>query len=96
MLGPMGEVDQLVGAARVLVRELLADARKRLMAGADMKRIHGYYLLALRLLEEAETRGILAAGGEQDALGAIERTLESLQALQDELRREFPEEEIDC
>jgi hypothetical protein len=91
MLRTMGEVDDLIGAARALVRDLLRDLGQRLAAGADVERIHGYYLLtALRLLEEAETRAIVAAGGEWGALRSIERTLQALRALQDELWREFP------
>lgn len=42
------------------------------MAGADLERIHGYYVVgALRLLEEAEVRAILAAAGDREAHEAI-------------------------
>jgi hypothetical protein len=81
-----------MGLVRASARQLVARAGECMLAGADAKRIHERYVVpALGSLEDAETQAVLAATGDPDALAAIERLVQELDALNRALEEEYPD-----
>ncbi len=77
--------------ARRSTGQLAALAAERLLAGADLDRVHASYVVpALALLEEAEVQAVLASGGDERALTEIERVIREL----DELNRALEAEDL--
>ena len=60
-----------------------------LQAGADLTYVQTVYTIAaIEILSEAETLGVLAASGDQNAGAALDETLSKLVSLRDRARRE--------
>jgi hypothetical protein len=88
----MADVGQLVGAARRSALQLVARASALLAHGAGLQHVQDDYVVAaLELLEDAEAYGVLAAGGDRDAVAVIEHTIRELDALHRKLSRELAE-----
>jgi hypothetical protein len=71
----MGDVESLVARARDLVADILRVARGRLLAGADVARVHESVSTAAEYLQEIETYALLARAGNGETERAIERRL---------------------
>lgn len=85
----MDDVDILIGLARGLAEEIVGLAAGLLSAGVDIEHVHGVYVIvAVELLADAESQGVLAAGGEQAALEELARVVRMLADLRDEARAE--------
>ncbi len=86
----MDEVDELIGLARGLAEEVMGVASELLLAGTDIEHVQSrFVVVAVELLADAETQGILAAGGDRDALAGLARIANVLAGLRDEARTEM-------
>jgi hypothetical protein len=89
MLPGMSELEARVGMARELVAAVLDEATGRLMAGADIWRIHGHFVIgAGELLREVELHAVLASAGDREALSRIGELVKDLERLRAELEEE--------
>jgi hypothetical protein len=85
----MEEVEELVRIARDLAEQVVGFASVLLSAGADIAHVQGRYVdIAVELLADAEAQGLLAAGGDSDALAALVRVAGDLVSLRDTARTE--------
>jgi hypothetical protein len=85
----MDEVDELIGLARDLAKEVVGIASEMLYAGIDLERVQGRYVtLAVEHLAEAEVQGVRAATGDEDALAALTEVAVALADLRDMARAE--------
>lgn len=90
----MEDVERLVAAARRSVVQLIGRARQQISTGADVDRIQTRYVdRALTRLDDAEAYAVLAAGGDNDALGAIKEIVAELETLNEELKGHLPSQE---
>ncbi|MDQ3934255.1 MAG: hypothetical protein M3340_06445 [Actinomycetota bacterium] len=85
----MADIDERIGRIREEFDSLLLTARRRLLAGAPVERVQGYYVtLAFSIVEDAEARAVLASG-DDSALEALAEHATRLAELHAELAAEF-------
>ena len=86
----MADVDELVKSGRILGDAVLRLASELLAAGVAPSRVHARYVAAaFELLEEVETRALLASAGDREAAGRLGLLVGELRQLGEEARAEL-------
>ncbi|HEV2922787.1 MAG TPA: hypothetical protein VGW98_02045 [Solirubrobacteraceae bacterium] len=81
----MSNPEQTIQLARSLAEEVVGIAGELLLYDADIQHVQRRYTMpVIELLGEAEAVGILAGGGDRDALAALHRVTSRLAELKDE------------
>jgi hypothetical protein len=84
------DVDDLVNAARTLSDAVLRLASELLATGVAPSRVQTRYVAAaFELLEEVETRAVLASGGDAEAIRRLALLVGELRDLGEEARAEL-------
>ena len=86
----VADVDDLVKAARTLSDAVLRLASELLASGVPPSRVQTRYVAAaFELLEEVETRAVLASGGDVEAIRRLALLVGELRNLGEEARAEL-------